>query len=85
MKNNQNKMTPELVLQLINEARVKEELAIPIYTSHIKQTMFWSGLPKAKQEKIISSLKMLEADSQKHAKILKKVANNYSKYLKLYV
>ncbi|MEI6529014.1 MAG: hypothetical protein WCN88_01240 [Candidatus Falkowbacteria bacterium] len=85
MKNKPNIMSPELVLQLINEARIKEELAIPIYTSHIKQTLFWSGLPNAKQEKIIASLKLLEADSQKHAKILKMVANNYTKYLKKYV
>ena len=79
MKNKNKKITPEFVLQRINEARVKEELAIPIYSSHIKQTLFWSGLPKDKQEKIISGLKILEGDSMRHSKMLQKIASNYSK------
>ncbi|MCX6795159.1 MAG: hypothetical protein NT165_00255 [Candidatus Falkowbacteria bacterium] len=76
------KITPEFVLQRINEARIKEELAIPIYASHIKQTMFWSGISEDKQEKIIASLKVLESDSMKHSKMLKVVYNNFLKYSK---
>lgn len=79
MKKNIKKLAPELIIKRINEARVKEELALPIYSSHLKQTLFWSGLPKAKQEKIIANLRTLEADSEKHVKLLKIVARNFLK------
>lgn len=79
MKNIIKKLTPEKILNRINEARIKEELALPIYSSHIKQTLFWSGLSKDKKEKIIASLRTLEADSERHVKLLKIVARNFLK------
>jgi len=77
MKNKTNTNDIELIVQKISEARIKEELAIPIYSSHIKQTLFWSGLPKAKQEKIIAGLRILESDSEKHVGMLKIIEKNY--------
>jgi|GEM_PF-1901777 len=77
MKNKINTNNNESIVQKISEARVKEELAIPIYSSHIKQTLFWSGLPEAKQAKIIAGLRILEADSEKHVKMLKIIEKNY--------
>ena len=65
------------VLQMIREAIVGEELAIPLYASHIQQTLFWSGVPKQKQEKIIEGLKILERDSKGHVLLLREVEKIY--------
>lgn len=75
----------DFVLQQIRQARVKEELAIPIYSSHIQQALFWSGLPLDKQKKIIDSLKILEHESEMHADMLKIIEKNYLKKIQLYV
>jgi hypothetical protein len=69
----------ELILDELREAMVKEELAIPLYVSHIQQTLFWSGLPADKQEKIIASLKVLDTDSEKHAQAFKHLVELYKK------
>lgn len=61
----------------IKEAMIKEELAVPVYTSHIEQTFFWSGLPLAKQKKVIAGLRILAKDSRRHAKIFERIANDY--------
>jgi hypothetical protein len=61
---------------------VAEELAIPLYTSHIKQAFFWSNLSEDKQKKIIAGLQVLEKDSKNHVKLLKKVKRIYSKNTK---
>ncbi len=67
------KIDKQLILDQINEARTKEELAIPLYVSHIEQAFFWSGLDNARQKKIMAGLKTLARESEKHAIILKKV------------
>ncbi len=82
MKKKLEPLSPAVALRYIEEARITEELAIPVYSSHIKQTLFWSGIPKNKQDKIISGLKILESDSAKHAKILKILSDNYKKNIK---
>ena len=69
----------EIILDELREAMVKEELAIPLYVSHIQQTLFWSGLPVDKQEKIIASLKILDTDSERHARDFKYLVNLYEK------
>ncbi len=79
MKKKNQKIISDFILQSINEARIKEELAIPLYSGHIKQTLFWSGLPKVSRDKIMSGLTTLKTDSIKHCKILKRVADNYIK------
>jgi len=67
----------QAVIDKINEAMVKEELAIPLYVSHIEQTLFWSGLDKEKQEEIIKGLKTLALESEGHVFALKKVLEIY--------
>jgi hypothetical protein len=67
------KKTSQEIIDKINEARTKEELAIPLYVSHIEQAFFWSGLDKERQKKIMTGLKILARESEKHAVILKKV------------
>jgi len=84
-RKNMKQENTDLVLQQIRQARVKEELAIPIYSSHIRQALFWSGLPLDKQKKIIERLKILEYESEAHADMLKVVENNYLKTNKQYV
>lgn len=67
------------IIEKIDEAIVAEELAIPLYTAHIKQSFFWSDLSQDKQKKITLGLKTLEKDSKNHVKLLKKVKKIYSK------
>ena len=66
-----------LILDKLQEAMIKEELAIPLYTSHIEQTLFWSGLDLDKQSKIIESLKILDKESENHAKYLETIIEIY--------
>ena len=72
-------MDKQLILDKLEEARIGEELAIPLYVSHIKQTIFWSGLEEEKQKQIIDSLKVLDVESEMHAKNLEKVIEIYKK------
>lgn len=67
----------EDILKMIQAAVVKEELAIPVYTTHIKNIFFWSNLSARKQKKIIESLKILETDSEKHSVMLRRVEDIY--------
>ncbi|MFZ4631795.1 MAG: hypothetical protein ACOYL8_01140 [Patescibacteria group bacterium] len=69
----------QAVIEKINEAMIKEELAIPLYVSHIQQSLFWSGLSKKKQETIIIGLKTLAAESKMHVTYLNKVLDIYKK------
>lgn len=73
------KIDKEIVIEKLKEAMIKEELAIPLYTSHIKQTLFWSGLPPKKQKKIIDTLMVLEKESEIHAQIFKNILASYNK------
>lgn len=68
----------KLIVDNIRAAMIKEELAVPLYVSHIEQAFFWSGLPERKQQKIISDLKILERESEIHAKSLQRVLEMYS-------
>ena len=64
--------TDELI-QAIRQASVKEELAIPLYDSHISAALFWSGLPEEVQQRIIAGLTVLTTESRGHVKILKQI------------
>jgi len=72
------KKNKSLILNTLKEAMIKEELAVPLYASHITQTLFWSGLPEKKQQKIIAGLKVLEIESGHHALAFKKIMDTYS-------
>ncbi len=74
MKNNK-----EYILDKISEALVKEELAIPLYTSHIEQTLFWSGFDEDKKKQILISLNLLTKESRAHVGGLKKIMAIYKK------
>ena len=77
-----NKLTPEQVLKEIEVAAVKEELAIPVYTSHIKSALFWSALSKKKQDKILEGLETLSRESEGHVTLLNRVRELYvNKYI----
>jgi hypothetical protein len=73
------KIEKDFILNSLKEAMIKEELAIPLYTSHIEQTLFWSGLPVKKQKVIVDTLKILEQESEIHAQIFQKILKIYSK------
>ncbi len=63
----------EKILHEIRQAKIKEEIAIPLYTSHIKEVLFWSGLSEEKKKEIIKDLKILERESEIHIAMLKRV------------
>lgn len=67
------------ILQELDAATVKEELALPVYASHIKSVLFWSGLSKEKQESICQSLEILLQDSAGHVQLLKHIKMLYLK------
>lgn len=69
----------EVILEKLREAMIKEELAIPLYVSHIEQTLFWSGLPVKKQKIVIDNLKILEADSEMHASAFQNILKKHTK------
>jgi hypothetical protein len=70
-------MEKELILKQLEEAKIQEELAIPLYVSHIKETIFWSGLEPEKQAEIINSLKILDIESEGHAKAFEEMIEKY--------
>lgn len=72
-------MEKELIFKKLEEAKIKEELAIPLYVSHIQQTIFWSGLNPEKQKVIIDNLKILDVESEMHAKYFDKILQVYKK------
>ncbi|MEK7118801.1 MAG: hypothetical protein AAB869_04275 [Patescibacteria group bacterium] len=67
------------ILQELDAATVKEELALPVYASHIKSVLFWSGLSKEKKERICESLEILLQDSARHVQLLKHIKTLYLK------
>ena len=67
----------EKLLKKIEEATLKEEMALPIYTSHISASLFWSGLNEKAKEKIIADLQILHDDSTHHVELLNKVRRMY--------
>lgn len=70
-------VTDPNVLKELDDAIVQEELALPVYASHIKAAMFWSGLPAEKQEQIRAGLEILLNDSIGHVHLLKRVKRIY--------
>jgi hypothetical protein len=76
------KPSKQQVLREIEDAILKEETAIPIYASHIKAAIFWSGLPADKQEKIKNGLEILLKDSRGHVYLLREVKKIYGKQIR---
>lgn len=61
------------ILEDIHQAVLDEELAVPVYTSHIKNTIFWTGLPEAKQKRILEILDTLARESEGHVNVFKRI------------
>lgn len=75
----QRKLDHKQVLQEIEVAAIKEELAIPVYTSHIKSALFWSSLSDKKQQMILEGLETLSRESEGHVILLNRVKDLYQK------
>lgn len=73
------------VLRVLDEAVLQEELALPVYSGHIKAAMFWSGLDAQSQKLIIDGLNILLRDTLMHVKALKRVRRIYKQEVKKYV
>ena len=70
-------MTREELIGRLKQLRDEEELAIPIYTQHLKSTFFLSSFKPETREEIKSMLLTLAEESETHARmfeaIIKKV------------
>lgn len=64
-------------LRQIDQAILKEEMALPVYTTHISSAVFWSGLPEKFQKEISQKLQILHDDSLRHVAMLEEVKNIY--------
>jgi hypothetical protein len=58
------------LLAMIDDALMKEEKAMPLYSRHLKTALFWSGLSAAVREQLRIQLGILETESNRHAKVL---------------
>ena len=58
------------LLAMIDDALMKEEKAMPLYSRHLKTALFWSGLSTAVREQLRIQLGILETESNRHAKVL---------------
>ena len=63
-------MSKEELLTILENARLAEEKAIPVYTKHLKSAVFWTGMKQEDVEKIRETLSMLAEESEKHKKMV---------------
>ncbi len=70
------------VVDEIRAATVNEDLCIPLYTSHIKQAFYWSGLDKEVREEIANGLRVLERETRWHVKALREIEKIYLESIK---
>ncbi len=78
MEKNTNKMDLSREIDL---ALAKEEFGIPIYTAHLKNSLYWSAFSATEQKKINASLDVLHRDSRGHIRALKKIKKIEKKYV----
>ena len=60
----------EELLAALENARLAEEKAIPIYTKHLRSAVFWTGMKQEDVEKIRETLRILAEESEKHKKMV---------------
>ena len=59
-------MTKNELIKKLDKAIILEEMAVPIYNKHLKNTLFLSGYPEEVQKRIKNNLKILSDDSVRH-------------------
>jgi len=62
-------VTKNELLATLKKLRDEEELAVPIYTEHLKSTFFLSEFELEVQKKLKEMLLVLARESEGHAKI----------------
>jgi len=65
----------------IDLALAKEEMGIPIYHAHIKNSLFWAPFDNLTKKRILVGLERLYLDSRGHIKLLKKIKKIEKKYV----
>lgn len=63
----------EKIIQELDAAILMEEMAIPVYSSHLASTVGRIGVSEENSQRIIDDLTVLETESKKHITMLKKV------------
>ena len=63
--------------KLLNETIHKEELANILYTRHLKEAFYWSGIKEPESSKILNGLKNLERNSREHLLKLQVILNRF--------
>ncbi len=66
-------MSKDIIRRLIGDSIVVEERSIPIYTRHLKDSLFWSPFSPKEEESIKSKLQILESQSEEHVILLRKL------------
>lgn len=66
-------MTKNDLIKKLDKALILEEMAVPIYNKHLKNTLFLSGYPEDVQELIKKNLKILSDDSVRHKFMIEKL------------
>lgn len=72
-KKQTNKNRERIIVQELDSAILMEEMAIPVYSSHLASTIERIGVSKEIGQKIVDDLKILETESKKHISMLKEV------------
>lgn len=72
-------MQKQAVLQSLQESLDTEEAAIPIYTKHLQNVMFLSGLNEKEFDQIQKTLFHLRKDSEHHADIFRTLIQEVEK------
>jgi hypothetical protein len=62
-------MTKDELLHFLQENLDKEEKGIPLYSMHLSNALFLSGLTPEDQERIRTLLLTLKRDSQRHKRV----------------
>jgi hypothetical protein len=60
----------EELLNMLEDAKVAEEKAIPIYTRHLSSAVFWTGLEEERVKRMKILLNQLSKESQGHIKVV---------------
>lgn len=58
------------LLSILEDAKIAEEKAIPIYAKHISSAVFWTGIKQEDIDKIKGTLHTLADESKKHKKMV---------------
>ena len=58
---------------MLEEARLTEEQAIPVYTRHLDTAVFWLGMDEKDAGRVKRTLNALANDSRRHKEVVERL------------